>query len=257
MSIVGEAARALRPAAQGPDGPLVALLLLLTFLTGLVDAVSYLRLGHVFVANMTGNVVFLGFAIAGASGLSSVSSLLALGAFLVGALLGGRLGVRYAGRRARLLLAANAAQAPLLAAATLLALSTPSPDGALSHVLTVLLACAMGVQNACARRLAVADLTTTVLTLTLTGIAADSRGAGGGGSRLSRRGAAVLTMALGALAGALLVANVSIAAALAAALALVLCSAIVLALFTRTDAPWMHGAAEPLTAPRGSHSRRL
>ncbi|MGH2833589.1 MAG: DUF1275 family protein [Solirubrobacteraceae bacterium] len=79
LSIVGEAERALRAPAEHRDGPLVALLLLLTFLAGLVDAVSYVRLGHVFLANMTGNVVFLSFAIAGASGLSSVSSLLAWG----------------------------------------------------------------------------------------------------------------------------------------------------------------------------------
>ena len=39
----------------------VVALLLLTFGTGMVDAVSVLVLGHVFVANMTGNVIFLGF----------------------------------------------------------------------------------------------------------------------------------------------------------------------------------------------------
>jgi uncharacterized membrane protein YoaK (UPF0700 family) len=231
----------LRPSADDRDGPLVALLLLLTFLTGLVDAVSYLKLGHVFVANMTGNVVFLGFAIAGARGLSTVSSLLAVGAFLIGALLGGRLGVRYAGQRGRLLQAANVAQVPLMAAALLLALSAGEPSRDLSYVLTVLLACAMGVQNACARRLAVADLTTTVLTLTLTGIAADSRGAGGPGARLARRGAAVVTMALGALTGALLVLNVSLAAPLAMALALVLTSGITVGLLARGGAPWTRG----------------
>ena len=241
VSILGDAARALRSATGDRDGPLVALLLLLTFLTGLVDAASYLKLGHVFVANMTGNVVFLGFAIAGASGLSSASSLLALGAFLVGALLGGRLGVRYAKRRGRLLLAANIVQALLMAAAVLLALSVGAPGDSVRHLLIALLACAMGVQNACVRRLAVADLTTTVLTLTLTGIAADSRGAGGGGSRLPRRGAAVLVMALGALAGALLMLDVSLVAVLAAALALVLVSGTALVLLTCTDAPWMHG----------------
>src|ERR1700681_1954325 len=73
-------------------GPLPALLLVLTFVTGLVDAVSYLRLGHVFVANMTGNIVFLGFAVAGATDFSIPASVVAVGAFLVGALTGGRLG---------------------------------------------------------------------------------------------------------------------------------------------------------------------
>ena len=49
--------------------PLARALLVLTFTTGLVDAVSYLALGRVFTANMTGNVVLLGFGIAGSGGL--------------------------------------------------------------------------------------------------------------------------------------------------------------------------------------------
>src|ERR1700737_808294 len=69
---------------------LLPLLLVMTVVTGVVDAVSILRLGHVFVANMTGNIVFLGFALAGASGFSVVASLVALGAFLAGAGVGGR-----------------------------------------------------------------------------------------------------------------------------------------------------------------------
>jgi hypothetical protein len=57
--------------------------------TGIVDAVSFLALGHVFTANMTGNVIFLGFAIGGASDLSVPGSLMALVCFAVGAVLGG------------------------------------------------------------------------------------------------------------------------------------------------------------------------
>jgi len=53
--------------------------------------VSYLRLGHVFVANMTGNVVFLGFSVDPSSGLSTPASLIAIAGFLIGALAGGRL----------------------------------------------------------------------------------------------------------------------------------------------------------------------
>jgi uncharacterized membrane protein YoaK (UPF0700 family) len=75
------------PWSTSAHGPLPVLLLLLSVVTGLVDAVSYLALGHVFVANMTGNVVFLGFALAGAPGLSAPASLAALAAFLLGALL--------------------------------------------------------------------------------------------------------------------------------------------------------------------------
>ena len=73
------------------DRVLPALLLVLTGSTGLIDAVSYLALGHVFTANMTGNVVFLGFALAGADSLSIPCALTALIAFFLGAAIGGRL----------------------------------------------------------------------------------------------------------------------------------------------------------------------
>ena len=65
-------------AADRSHGPLPVFLVCLTVVTGLVDAFSYLSLGHVFVANMTGNVVFLGFALAGVGEISIVASLLAV-----------------------------------------------------------------------------------------------------------------------------------------------------------------------------------
>jgi hypothetical protein len=161
------------PAAEAVtdrDGPLPALLLVLTFATGLVDAVSYLALGHVFVANMTGNVVFLGFAVAGAQDFSVPASLAALAAFLAGALLGGYLGSRTGHHRGRLLAFGIAAEVLLVGAALVLATCVADRDAPLvPYGLVVLLALAMGLQNAVARRLAVADMTTTVLTLTLTG----------------------------------------------------------------------------------------
>ena len=92
MSVWREVLDTLHPPSETRDGPLPPLMLVLTVVTGLVDATSYLRLGHVFVANMTGNVVFLGFALAGARGLSAAASLAALAAFLIGGLIGGRLG---------------------------------------------------------------------------------------------------------------------------------------------------------------------
>lgn len=72
-------------------------LLGLAAVTGLIDAVSFLALGHVFTANITGNVLFLGFAIAGVPGLSAAPSLAALLAFLVGAMVGGRVLARVSG----------------------------------------------------------------------------------------------------------------------------------------------------------------
>src|SRR5436309_1178157 len=88
--LLSDAVRTLKPAGEDRHGPLPPLMLTLTVVTGLVDAVSYLALGHVFVANMTGNVVFLAFAFAGAQGLSALASVVSMAAFLVGALAGGR-----------------------------------------------------------------------------------------------------------------------------------------------------------------------
>ena len=203
------------------EGPLPLLLLVLTTVTGLVDAVSYLALGHVFVANMTGNVVFLGFAAAGAEGFSIPASLVAIAAFLASAIVGGRLGAATAQHRGRFLANAISVEIVLVGAALALSLTSVAPyQGPAAYALIVLLALAMGLQNATARRLAVADLTTTVLTLTLTGLAADSALAGGKNPRPGRRALATLTMFAGAGVGALLLFRVGASAVLALALAL-------------------------------------
>src|SRR5882762_5282392 len=109
--------------STSPDGPPPVLLLVLTGVTGLVDAVSYLKLGHVFVANMTGNVVFLGFAIAGAKEFSVAASLVAIAAFLVGALAGGRLGASMVDRHQRFFAIAILLKLGLVGAAWVLAIA--------------------------------------------------------------------------------------------------------------------------------------
>jgi uncharacterized membrane protein YoaK (UPF0700 family) len=191
---------------QPHESRLVGALLVLTAATGLIDAVSYLALGRVFTANMTGNVVFLAFAIAGAPGLSIPRSVVSLGAFLAGAAAGGRLAARLGnGPPRRWVATAFGAEAVLLLCAALAAaVATRAALYALYGVI-VLTALAMGVRNATVRKIALPDLTTTVLTLTLTGLAADSPLAGGANPRAWRRGASVLSMFLGAGAGALLV----------------------------------------------------
>jgi uncharacterized membrane protein YoaK (UPF0700 family) len=213
------------PGTDSKEGLLPPLMILLTIVTGIVDAVAYLKLGHVFVANMTGNVVFLGFAAAGASGLSVAGSLLALACFLPGGIAASRLAARLGDNRLHQLRAATAVQAILCAAAIPTAAIAGQHLGTGSrYTLTALLALAMGIQNATARRLAVTDLTTTVLTLTLTGIAADSWLGGGSGANTPRRVLAVAAMLLGALVGALLllqVAPVSPVALATAVLALI------------------------------------
>ena len=221
MSVGRDIVGTLKPTAA--EGLLPPLFLVLTFVTGVVDATSYLSLGHVFVANMTGNVVFLGFGIAGAGGISVWASLAALGFFLVGGVAGGRVGSTLADNRDRHLRVAIAIQTALVAAALIVAAVARDDVGTTArYSLIALLASGMGIQNAAARKLAVPDLTTTVLTLTLTGVASDSRLAGGAGAKIGRRGLAVVSMLLGALAGGLLVLHVDDAAPLGLATALLL-----------------------------------
>ncbi len=239
-SVLREATSTLRPQPGDRHGPLMPMMIALTLLTGVVDAASYLRFGHVFVANMTGNIVFLGFALAGAQGLSAVVSTVALVSFLVGALAGGRLGARNAEHRGHVLRAGSAAQVTLFAVALIVALAVDEPlSSGARYALLVPMALAMGVQNATAQRLAVPELTTTVLTRTLTGLASESRLAGGPGSKAGRRVVAIAAMLLGALVGALLVLHVTISAALGVASAIGLAVGIAVHLCSRADAPWI------------------
>lgn len=225
---------------SGPvHGPLPGLLLLMTTATGLVDAVSVLGLGRVFVANMTGNVVFLGFAVAGVPGFALGASLAALAGFVIGALMAGPLIAARAANRGRLLLDTTLVELVLfLVAVGLLAPVTGAPSSTLAAVVAGLAALALGLQNATVRHLAVPDLTTTVLTMTLTGIAADIRSAGR--PVLTRRLLAVGTMFLGALLGGVLVLHVHLVWALAPVPVLLTVVAIVLTLQLRRPAPWQH-----------------
>jgi len=220
-------------------GPLPPLMLALTVVTGLVDAFSYLVLGHVFVANMTGNVVFGGFALAGAAGFSLAASLAALLAFAAGALLGGRIAHGARADRGRLLVVALLVETGLVLATWIIATiaAAPYPDGP-RYLLIALLGAGMGVQNAAARALAVPDLTTTVLTLTVTGIAADSRIAGGPGGKAGRRVLAALAMFAGALTGAALVRHGNPALPLLVAAVLLAAATIAAFVLGRSGGPW-------------------
>src|SRR4051812_3337715 len=202
---LNELRQAVLPSRESQHGPLLPLLVTMTFVTGLVDAVSYLVLGHVFVANMTGNVVLLGFALAGAPGFSIPASAAAILSFSVGALIGGRTALSLGHHRGRLLSRAASMQTAFFAASVVLAALSGNPAaGAGRYVLIVVLALAMGIQNAAARKLAIPDLPTTVLTMTITGIAADSTIAGGRGSKAGRRLVAAAAMLGGAFVGAVL-----------------------------------------------------
>jgi uncharacterized membrane protein YoaK (UPF0700 family) len=206
--------------------PLVRLLLGLTAVTGVVDAVSFLFLGRVFVANMTGNVVFIGFAAAGAPGLSAWVCLTALAGFAAGSLAGGRLARMFGTERRRWLMLAVTGETGLVGIVLLLSAAggLHASGGVGRFLAAVILAAAMGIQNATARALVVPDLTTTVLTLTLTGLSADSTLGSGKRTPPWRRIASVAAMLAGALVGAALVLHVSATAAIglaAAALAVI------------------------------------
>jgi uncharacterized membrane protein YoaK (UPF0700 family) len=213
---------ALRRAAASVRHPLSRALLTLTFTTGLIDAVSYLGLGHVFTANMTGNVVLLGFGIAGSGGLPVLAPTISLVLFLIGAGAGGLLVKRMAERHPALVARALGFETLLLAiAAVAAAVGSVHPNSGSAYVLIALMASAMGIRNAVTRHIGVPDLTTTVLTMTLTGLAADSPVAEGSGKGSIRRLTAVLAMLCGAVAGALLLrTSLSIPLGLAAVIAL-------------------------------------
>ena len=183
----------------------IAVLLAMTVATGIVDAVSYLGLGHVFTANMTGNVVLMGFGLGGASGISLSRSAIALFCFMLGAAVGGRMGRRPDARRWRI--SGLLAEATLLFVAAAISLKAGGPNDTSAATLNGVVAStaiAMGLRNAVVRKLGVADLTTTVLTLTIAGLAADTAFAGDSNPHWRRRCAAIACMLAGAAAGAVL-----------------------------------------------------
>jgi uncharacterized membrane protein YoaK (UPF0700 family) len=203
----------------------VVSLLLLTFATGIVDAVSVLVLGHVFVANMTGNVIFLGFWFVPHSGVDLTAAVVAFVCFMAGTVLGGRL-ARHIDSEVRLWLAVTLG----VEVVVLLTLSMLAGSGVLNYhdntklILIAGLAIAFGSQNATARQFGIQELSTTVLTSTIVGLGFDSRLAGGSGHREKLRYSVVLTMCAGAVLGATMT-RFTVAPVIALAAAMVAVSA--------------------------------
>lgn len=181
------------------------LMLALTFSTGVVDAVGYLGLDRVFTGNMTGNVVILGMALVGADGLPIVGPILALAGFMGGAALGGRVlkgsGPGWTHRATGLLALVGVV---VLALAVVVFAYDEEPPHAVALTVTALLGAAMGTQAATARFIAVKDVTTVVVTSTITGLAADSVLGAGKPGHTPRRFWAVILIGAGAAAGAAL-----------------------------------------------------
>jgi len=228
-------------ATKASAAPLPWLLLLLSVTTGLVDAISVLGLGKVFTANMTGNIVFLGFAAAGTPGFRVAPYLVAIAAFLIGALVAGRVGKGHAGlplRRWLMLAALIEAVLLWIAAGVAVGFDIPAQSpGTSLYAIIALTGLAMGFRNSTIRQLKVPDLNTTVLTLTLTGIAADSSLAGGSNPNIARRIGSVAAIFLGAAIGAALVTHGGLVAPLLLAGALVLTGTAACALHPTASEP--------------------
>ena len=205
----------------------VAGLLLLTFATGLVDAISVLVLGHVFVANMTGNVIFLGFWFVPHSGVDLTAALVAFGGFVLGTVIGGRF-ARHLDEETRTWLFAALGMEVVV----LVVLSILAGTGVLDYrdntklILIAGLAITFGGQNVTARMFGVQELSTTVLTSTIVGIGYDSRLAGGTGHRDKLRYSVVLTMCGGAVVGATM-SRFTVAPVIALAAAVIAASALI------------------------------
>ncbi|MCV7402645.1 DUF1275 domain-containing protein [Mycobacterium fragae] len=205
----------------------VAALLLLTFATGLVDAISVLVLGHVFVANMTGNVIFLGFWFVPGAGVDLTAAIVAFIGFLVGTVVGGRLARHLRQQTRRWLTVSLGIEVGMLAVLSILA-----GTGVLSYhantklILIAGLALTFGVQNATARQFGIQELSTTVLTSTVVGIGVDSRLAGGTGEREKLRYSVIFAMCGGAIFGATL-SRVTVAPVIALAAAVVAVSLLI------------------------------
>lgn len=187
---------------RGPHVSHITGLYLIAGLCGLVDAACFLSLGQVFAEMMTGNILLFCFFIGlGQSVFRHGGYLLALAAFALGAIAGGRI-VRGAQGHTRL---GFVIEWLFLATATILVFLLPTGSSELARAIVIaLLAGAMGLQNALLRRHGVPDLATNVMTLTFTALVADSVISGGQNERWQRRFSSIGIFMIGATGGAAL-----------------------------------------------------
>ncbi|TFC14327.1 DUF1275 domain-containing protein [Cryobacterium algoritolerans] len=181
----------------------LGLMLSLTMSTGLIDAVGYLGLDRVFTGNMTGNVVILGMALVGADNLPIIGPVVALFGFVVGAAIAGRVLRSVAAGWTHHSTALFGVVGVILIITTVaLAIIGEVHPAPVQFAATGSLGLAMGIQAGTARHIAVKDVTTVVVTSTLTGLAADSRFGGAKKQMWQRRLGAVVLIGLGAAIGA-------------------------------------------------------
>ena len=185
-----------------PEKFRLMLMMALTLVTGVVDAVGYLGLDHIFTGNMTGNVVILAMALAGAANLPTLGPLVALGAFLLGAAVAGftlQSSPKGWNRRVTLLLTAGCIALTGTAATSLIVEDVGRQS--IGVLVAAVIAMHMGSQALIARHLGVRDMTTVVITSTMTSLAGESLVGKQRPRLLNRRLGAVLAMFAGAAIG--------------------------------------------------------
>lgn len=219
-------------------GPLAGILTILTVIAGLVDATSLLRLDRVFVANVTGSVIFIGLALVGARGFSLAAPLIALATFLVGAGLGVRVFARHVTHRGRSAYAASLAQFVDLLIASAIALFDHHPTDPVRLTLVAILALGMGAKSALVRSVNVPGLTTAVVTTTLTGLASEGATGSWRSTSFAVRLVATCGLLVGAIVGGAMVIFVERWTALAVADVLALVAVVWARSAARSDASW-------------------
>jgi uncharacterized membrane protein YoaK (UPF0700 family) len=180
-----------------------SILLALAVAAGIVDAATYLGLGRVFTANMTGNTVLLGVALARGTGADAARAATALGGFCLGAA-GGVAVVGLAPgwpRRAAPVFALES-----VALAALLGLWAAIGAQSVRYWLIAISGIAMGAQSAAVRSSDVRGVNTTYMTSTLLNAVARmvlrARGTREPHDGPGLPGAAWITYGAGALLGA-------------------------------------------------------
>jgi uncharacterized membrane protein YoaK (UPF0700 family) len=220
-------------------GPLPGILVVLTSVAGVVDALSILRLDHVFVANITGNIIFIGLAFVGARGYSITAPLIVLAGFLAGAAAAGARVPRPLTHRGRAAYAATVVQLFDLAIATAMFAASPHPGTAMRNALLVVLAVGMGAKSALVRAVGVPGLTTSVFTSTLTGLAATAPGGAWRSPGFAVRVIATLALLVGAVISAVLALQTYSWCSLAFATATLVPTVVWSRAAARSSAPWV------------------
>ncbi len=220
------------------QGSLPGILTMLTLVAGIADGTTILRVDHVFVANITGNIIFIGLAIVGARGFSITASAIVLASFIIGASAAGTFTPRPLTHRGRAAHAAVLLQLADLALATAVAASFPHPTTAVRDVLLIVLPLGMGAKSAIARAINVPGLTTSVFTSTLTGLAAGGVKGDWRQPSFAVRMVAAFALLGGAMLGAVLALDTHIWCSFALATALLALTSLWSLRASRSRAPW-------------------